>query len=146
MGSLLELARRALGAATGEQVSLTELTVPHVHVDGLLARGAFDGYSSIQAQLSPLVEAFPGWDHTWARLTAGDVRIVLLRTSEWTKQLPRSAAWEKPTIKALTVALDPQRAGFMTASERSRWQNDGEIYTHYLAALLCAAADLLARE
>ena len=92
------------------------------------------------------MEAFPGWDRTWYRLSAGDARIVLLRTSEWTDQSLRNAAWEKPTIKALTAALDPQRAGFMTASERSRWQSDGEIYARYLAALLCAAVDFLARE
>jgi hypothetical protein len=146
MGSLLEPAQRAICTATGEPVSLTELTLPHVHVDGLSARDAFEGYRSIQAQLSPLLEAFPGWDRRWVRLAAGNVRIVLLRTSEWTEQLLRSAAWEKPTIKALTAALDLQSAGFMTASERSRWQRDGQIYSHYLASLLCAAADFLVRE
>jgi hypothetical protein len=73
------------------------------------------------------------------------MRIVFLRTSEWTEQLLRSAAWERSTIKALTAALDPQHAGFMTASERYRWQRDGEIYAHYLAALLCAATDFLAQ-
>jgi hypothetical protein len=96
--------------------------------------------------LSPLLEAFPGWDRRWVRLAAGNVRIVVLRTSEWTEQLLRSAAWEQPTIKALTAALDPQPAGFMTTSERSRWQRDGQILARYLASLLCAAADYLVRE
>lgn len=146
LGSLPELAERVLITATGEPVSLTELTLPHVHVDGLAADSAFEGYRSIQAQLGPLLNAFPAWDRTWVRLAAGNIRIVLLRTSEWTEQLPRSAAWEKPTVKALTAALDPQRAGFMTAGERSRWQRDGEIYARYLVALLYAAADFLMRE
>jgi len=143
MGSLLELARLALSTVTGDAVSLTQMTLPLVHVDGVSARGAFEGYISIQAQLSPLMEAFPGWDSTWVRLSAGDVKIVLLRTSEWAEQLLGSVAWEMPTIKALTAALCPQHAGFMTASERSRWQRDGQIYAHYLASLLCAATDLL---
>lgn len=143
MESLLELARLALSTVTRDAISLTEITLPHVHVDGVSARGAFEGYISIQAQLSPLMEAFPGWDCVWVRLSAGDVKIVLLRTSEWTEELLRSVAWEMPTIKALTAALCPQHAGFMTASERSRWQRDGQIYAHYLASLLCAATDLL---
>ena len=143
MESLLELARLALSTVTGDAISLTEIALPHVQVDGVSARGAFEGYISIQAQLSPLMKAFPGWDCTWAMLSAGDVKIVLLRTSEWTEQLLRSVAWEMPTIKALTAALCPQHTGFMTASERSRWQRDGQIYAHYLASLLCAATDLL---
>jgi len=51
-----------------------------------------------------------------------------------------------PTRKALTAALCPQQAGFMTASERFRWQRDGEIYAHYLISLLCAATDFLQQE
>jgi len=51
-----------------------------------------------------------------------------------------------PTIKALTAALCPQHAGFMNASEHSRWQRDGEIYANYLASLLCAATDFLQQE
>ena len=146
MGSLLELGHRALSTATRETVSVIELTLPHVHVDGVSARDAFEGYVSIQAQLSPLMEAFPGWDRTWTRLSAGNMRIVLLRTSEWTAQPFRDSAWEKPTIKTLTAALCPQHAGFMSASERSRWQRDGEIYANYLASLLCAATDFLQQE
>src|ERR1700730_17862087 len=65
MGSLLDLARCALNTATGEPVSLAKLTLPQVHVDGLSVRGAFEGYRSIQAQLGPLLEAFPGWERTW---------------------------------------------------------------------------------
>jgi hypothetical protein len=143
MGSLLELARRTLSAATGKAVSLTEMTLPHVHVDGVSARGAFGGYVSAQAQLSPLMEAFPRWDRTWVRLSAGDVRIVFLRASESTVQPLRSAESEGPAIKALTAALDPQHVGFMTAGERERWQRDGELYARYLASLLCAATALL---
>jgi hypothetical protein len=146
MGSLLKPAQLALCTVTGEEVSQTEMALPHVHVDGVSARGAFEGLVSIQAQLSPLLEAFPGWDRTWTRLSAGDVKLVLLRSGEWTKHPSQSAAWETPTMKALTAALCPQQTGFMTASERSRWQRDGEIYAHYLVSLLCAATEFLLQE
>ncbi len=49
-------------------------------------------------------------------------------------------------MKALTAALCPQQAGFMTASGRSRWQRDGEIYAHCLASLLCVATEFLQQE
>lgn len=146
IGSLLELARRVLSTATGETVSAREMTLPHVHVDGISVRGAFEGYVSIQAQLSPLMGAFPGWERTWIRLSAGDMRVVLLSTNTRTAQQSRNVAWEKPTIKALTAALCSQHAGFMRASERSRWQSDGEIYANYLVSLLSAATDFLRQE
>ncbi len=145
-GALVEPVLRALSAVTGEMVSRTELVLPHVHVDGVSARSVFGGLSSIETQLGPLLEAFPGWDRTWTRLSAGDVTILLLRSGEWTEHLSRAAAWEMPTRKALTAALCPQQAGFMTASERFRWQRDGEIYAHYLISLLCAATDFLQQE
>jgi hypothetical protein len=146
MGSLLKPAHLALSTVTGEAVSRTEMALPHVHVDGVSARSVFEGFVSIQAQLSPLMEAFPGWDRTWTRLSAGDVKLVLLRSGEWTKQPSKRAAWEIPAMKALTAALCPQQAGFMTASEHSRWQRDGEIYAHYLVSLLCAATEFLQQE
>ena len=146
MGSLLKPAHLALSTVTGEAVSRTGMALPHVHIDGVSARSVFEGFVSIQAQLSPLMEAFPGWDRTWTRLSAGDVKLVLLRSGEWTKYLSQGAAWEMPTMKALTAALCPQQAGFMTASERSRWQRDGEIYAHYLVSLLCAATEFLQQE
>ena len=142
-GALVEPVLRALSAVTGEVVSRTELALPHIHVDGVSARSVFGGLSSIETQLGPLLEAFPGWDRTWTRLSAGDVTILLLRSGEWTEHLSRAAAWEMPTRKALTAALCPQQTGFMTASERYRWQRDGEIYAHYLISLLCAATDSL---
>src|SRR5436305_5892049 len=39
MGSLLELAHRTLSTATGETVSVIEMTLPHVHLDGVSANG-----------------------------------------------------------------------------------------------------------
>ncbi len=145
MSSLIEPVLLALSGVTGEAVSRTEIALPLVHVDGVSVRSGFEGLSSIQAQLGPLVEAFPGWGRTWTRLSAGEVKIVLLRSGVWTEQPSRVATWEAPTMKALTAALCLQQAGFMTASERSRWQRDGEIYMHYLVSLLCAAAELLQR-
>jgi hypothetical protein len=122
MGSLIKPVQRALSAVTGEAVSLTEMALPSVHVDGISARTVFGGLSSIQTQLGPLLEAFPGWDRTWIRLSAGQVRTLLLRSGEGRAPSSPSAAWEIPTIKALTAALCPHHAGLMTPSERSRWQ------------------------
>src|SRR6266480_2492337 len=72
-----------------------------VQIDGISARTVFGGLSSVQTQLGPLLEAFPGWDRTWIKLSAGQVRIVLLRSGEGTAPSSPSAAWERPTIKAL---------------------------------------------
>jgi hypothetical protein len=75
------------------------------------------------------------------------VTILLLRSGKVTEQpSPAAAAWEGPTMKALAAALCPQHAGTMTASERSRWQRDGEIYARYLVSLLGAATDFLLQE
>ena len=60
MGPLVETALLALSTMTGEAVSQAELALPHVHVEGVSARRALGGLSSIQTQLSPLLEAFPG--------------------------------------------------------------------------------------
>lgn len=145
-GTLLESARLALSTVTGGAVSQTEMALPYVHVDGVSARSTFEGLSSIQTQLSPLVEAFPGWNRTWTMLSAGQVKIVLLCSSTGTGQPSRTVAWEMPTMKALTAALCPHQVGFMTASERWRWQRDGQIYAHYLISLLCAATQFLQQE
>jgi hypothetical protein len=142
-GSLIEPARKVLSAVTGEEVSLTEMALPPVHVDGISSRSVFGGLSSVQTQLGPLLEAFPGWDRTWTRLSAGQVHIVLLRSGEGTVQHSQIAVWERPTIQALIAALCPQHTGFMTASERSVRQRDGEIYARYLASLLSAATEFL---
>jgi hypothetical protein len=145
-GSLIEPVQRALAAKTGEAVSWTEMALPPVHVDGISARSVFGGLSSVQTQLCPLLEAFPGWDRTWLRLSAGQVRIVLLRSGEGSAPSSPSAAWERPTIKALMAALCPQYAEVMTPSERSRWQRDGEIYARFLVALLGVATEFLRQE
>lgn len=145
-GSLIKPVQRALSAKTGEAVSRTEMALPPVHVDGISARSVFGGLSSVQTQLGPLLEAFPGWDRTWIRLSAGQVHIVLLRSGEGRAPSSPSAAWEIPTIKALTAALCPHHAGVMTASERSRWQRDGEIYARFLVALLGSATEFLGQE
>jgi hypothetical protein len=145
-GTLVAPVLRALSFVTGEVISRTELALPHVHVDGVSARSVFGGLSSIETQLGPLLEAFPGWDRTWTKLSAGDVMILVLRSGGLTAQPSLTAAWESPTRKALAAALCPQQVGFMTTSDRSRWQRDGEIYAHYLISLLCAAMDFLQQE
>jgi hypothetical protein len=122
------------------------MAVPPVHVEGISARTVFGGLSSVQAQLGPLLEAFPGWDRTWIRLSAGQVRIVLLRSGEGRALSSQSVAWERPAIKALTAALCPHHAGVITPSERLRWQRDGEIYACFLVALLGAATEFLQQE
>lgn len=144
MGPLVETALLALSTVTGEAVSQAELALPHVHVEGVSARRALGGLSSIQTQLSPLLEAFPGWDRSWIRLSAGKVTILLLRSGKVTKQPSQApAAWEGPTMKALAAAMCPLQEGIITASERLRWQRDGEIYARYLVSLLGAATDFL---
>jgi hypothetical protein len=122
------------------------LALPPVHVDGISERTVFGGLSGIQTQLGPLLEAFPGWDRSWIRFSAGQVRIMLLRSDEGREPSSLSAAWEIPTIKALTAALCPHHAGLMTPSERSRWQRDGEIYSRFLVALIGAATEFLWHE
>ena len=147
MGPLVESALLALSTVTGEAVSPAELALPHVHVEGISARSALGGLSSIQTQLSPLLAAFPGWDRSWVRLSAGKVTILLLRSGKVTEQPSlATAAWERRTMKALATALCPQHAAIMTASERSRLQRDGEIYARYLVSLLSAATDFLQQE
>ena len=145
-GSLIDPVKRALTGRTGEAVSRTEMALPLVHVNGISARTVFGGLSSVHTQLGPLLEALPGWDRTWIRLSAGQVRIVLLRSGEGSAPSSQSAAWESPTIKALTAALCPHRAELMTPNELSRWQRDGEIYAHFLVALLSAATEFLRQE
>ena len=108
---------------------------------------AADRFLITDVLLDPLLEAFPGWDRSWVRLSAGKVKILLLRSGKGIKQpSPAATAWEGPTVKALAAALCPQQAGIMTASERSHWQRDGEIYARYLVSLLGAAMDFLQQE
>jgi hypothetical protein len=145
-GSLIKPVLRALSAITEEAVSQTAMALPLVHVDGISARTVFGGLSSVQTQLGPLLEAFPGWDRTWIRLSSGQVRIVLLRSGAGRAPSSQPAAWEIPTIKALTAALCPHHAGLMTPIERSRWQRDGEIYSRFLVSLLGAATEFLQLE
>jgi len=147
MGPLVESALLALSTVSGEAVSQAELALPQVHVEGVSARSALGGLSSIETQLGPLRETFPGWDRSWIRLSAGKSKILLLRSDKLTEQPSQAAAaWEGPTVKALATALCPRQAGIMTASERSRWQRDGEIYARYLVSLLGAATDFLLQE
>ena len=147
MGPLAESAMLALSTVTGEAVSQAELAPPHVHVEGVSARSELGGLSSIQTQLGPLLEAFPGWDRSWVRLSAGKTTILLLRSGKGTEEpSPVATVWEEPTLKALAATLCPQQAGIMTARERLRWQRDGDIYARYLVSLLGAAADFLQQE
>ena len=147
MGPLVESALLALSTVTGEAVSQVELPLPHVHVEGVSARSALGGLSSIQTQLSPLLAAFPEWDRRWTRLSGGKATILVLRSGKVAEQpSATTATWEEPTLKALTVAMGLQHAGVMTANGRSHWQRDGEIYARYLVSLLGAATDLLQQE
>jgi len=146
MGSLAEPVRRALSAMTEGAISQTQRALPQVHVDGVSARSGFEGMRSIHDQLGPPLEAFPGWDRTWIRLCAGQVKIVLLRSGAWMVPPSRRAVWQGPTRKALTAALCPQQAEFLTTSERSSWQQDGQIYVRYLVSLLVAATQFLKQE
>jgi hypothetical protein len=146
MGSLVEPVRRALSAVTEGAISQTQRALPQVHVDGVSAHSGFEGMRSIHDQLGPPLSAFPGWDRTWIRLWAGQVKIVLLRSGAWMAPPSRTAVWQGPTRKALTAALCPQQAGFMTTSERSSWQQDGQIYVRYLVSLLVAATQFLQEE
>jgi hypothetical protein len=147
MGELVEPALLALSTVKGGAVSQAELAPPHVHVEGVSARSALGGLSSIHTQLGPLLEAFPGWGRRWVRLSAGKVTILLLRSGQVAEQPSQAAAaWEGPAVKALATALCPQQAGVMTASERERWQRDGEVYARYLISLLGAAVDCLQQE
>jgi hypothetical protein len=143
MGSLVEPVRRALSAVTEGAISQTQRALPQVHVDGVSARSGFEGMRSIHDQLGPPLEAFPGWDRTWIRLWTGQVKIVLLRSGAWMVPPSRTAVWQGPTRKALTAALCPQQAGFMTTNEHSSWQQDGQIYVRYLVSLLVAATQFL---
>ena len=147
MGPLVEPARLALSAVTGEEVPQAELALPHVHVEGVSARSALGGWRSIHTQLGPLLAAFPGWDRSWVRLSAGKVTILLLRSGQVVEQPSRGAlAWEEPAAKALAAALCQRQAGCMTAGEHSRWRRDGQIYVRYLLSLLGAATDFLGQE
>jgi len=119
--ALVESVLKALSTWTWKVVSRTELALPHVHVDGISARSVFGGLSSIETQLGPLLEAFPGWDRTWTRLAAGDVTICLLVEArlrgEWTEQLSRVTAWGRcQRGRRSQAALRPQQAGFMTTT------------------------------
>lgn len=57
----IEATTRALHMAMGEEVRRTTMPAPCVHVDGVSVRRAFEGFASVQDQLNPLVEQFPGW-------------------------------------------------------------------------------------
>lgn len=142
MGPLVEPARLALSAVTGEPITQTELALPHVYIEGVSARSALGGLSSIHTQLSPLLAAFPGWDRTWVRLAAGEATILLLRSDQALEQPSQGVvAGEGLVVKALAAALSQQPAGCRTADERR--QRDGEIYVRYLLSLLGAATGFL---
>ncbi len=142
----IEATTRALHMAMGEEVRRTTMPTPCVHVDGVSVRRAFEGFASVQDQLNPLVEQFPGWGREYACFSAGDAKIVLLHSPEWMSQQARRNALEVSIVKALTAALCSTQVSLTPASARSQWEKDGHIYAHYLVALLCAVTESLQRE
>jgi hypothetical protein len=142
----IEATTRALHRAMGEEVRRTTMPAPCVHVDGVSVRRAFEGFASVQEQLNPLVEQFPGWGRAYACFSAGDAKIVLLHAPECMRQQPRRNALEASIVKALTAALCSTQVSLTPASARSQWEKDGHIYAHYLVALLCAVTESLQRE
>jgi hypothetical protein len=141
--TLIEATTSALSTASGEKVSVTTLPAPSVHVDGVSVRRAFEGFASVQDQLNPLVEQFPGWDREYTRFSAGDVQIVLLCSLEHVKQQPRVNILESPIWKALAAALCPEQGRSIPVRDLYNWKRDGHIYERYLVSLLCAVAEAL---
>lgn len=141
----IEATIRALHMAMGEEVRRTMMPAPCVHVDGVSVKRAF-GFASVQDQLNPLVEQFPGWGHEYTCFSAGDAKIVLLHSPEWTRQQPRQNGSEASIVKALTAALCSTQVSLTPASNLAQWKKDGHIYGHYLVALLCAVTESLQRE
>jgi hypothetical protein len=142
----IEATTRALHMAMGEEVRRTTMPAPCVHVDGVSVRRAFEGFASVQDQLNPLVEQFPGWGRAYACFSAGEAKIVLLHAPECLSQQARRNALEVSIVKALTAALCSTQVSLTPASARSQWEKDGHIYAHYLVALLCAVTASLQRE
>jgi hypothetical protein len=97
----IEATTRALHMAMGEEVRGTTMPAPCVHVDGVSVRRAFEGFASVQDQLNPLVEQFPGWGREYACFSAGDAKIVLLHSLECMSQQARRNALEVSIVKAL---------------------------------------------
>ena len=122
------------------------MSAAYVHVDGVSVRSAFSGFASVQEQLNPLVEQFPGWGREYTCFVAGDAKIVLLHAPEWMSQQARRNALEASIVKALTAALCSTQVSLTPASDLARWKKDGHIYAHYLVALLCAVTASLQRE
>ncbi len=142
----IEATTSALHRAMGEEVRRTTMPAPYVHVDGVSVRRAFEGFASVQDQLNPLVEQFPGWGREYACFSAGDAKIVLLHSLECTSQQARQHALEASIVKALTAALCSTQVSLTPASDHAQWKKDGHIYAHYLVALLCAVTESLQRE
>jgi hypothetical protein len=142
----IEATTRALHMAMGEEVRRTTMPAPCVHVDGVSVRRAFEGFASVQAQLNPLVEQFPGWGREYACFSAGEAKIVLLHAPECMSQQARQNALEASIVKALTAALCSTQVSLTPASDYAQWNKDGHIYAHYLVALLCAVTASLQRE
>ena len=142
----IEATISALHIAMGEEVRRTTMPAPCVHVDSVSVRRAFEGFASVQDQLNPLVEQFPGWGREYTCLSAGDAKIVLLHSPKCTRQQPRQNALEVSIVKALTEVLCSTQVSLAPASDLAQWRKDGHIYVHYLVSLLCAVTESLQRE
>jgi len=144
--ALIEATTRALYAATGKEVSTLTISAPCVHVDGVSVKRAFEGFSSVQDQLNPLVEQFPGWDHEYTCFSAADAKIVLLRSINCMRLQPRGNTMKLTIMKALAAAFCPDQVMTMPVSTLNQWERDGLIYAHYLVSLLSAALEPLRHE
>ena len=118
----------ALHVAMGEEVHRTMMSAPYVHVDGVSVRSAFSGFASVQEQLNPLVEQFPGWGREYTCFVAGDAKIVLLHSPESMRQQPGQHRSEASIVRALTAAFCSTQAGLAPASNPTRWKKDGHIW------------------
>src|SRR5258708_18042782 len=132
--------------AMGEEVRRTAMPGPCVHVDGVSVRRAFEGFVSVQDQLNPLVEQFPGWGREYACFSAGEAKIVLLHSLECTSQQPRRNALEASIVKALTAALCSTQVTLTPATDHAQCNKAGHIYPHYLVPLLSPLTPALHRQ
>lgn len=144
--ALIEATTRALYAATGEEVSTTTISAPCVHVDGVSVKRAFEGFSSVQDQLNPLVEQFPGWDHEYTCFSSADAKIVLLRSINCMRLQPQGNAMKLTIMKALAAAFCPDQVWTVPVNALNQWERDGHIYARYLVSLLSATMESLRHE
>src|SRR5260370_1728269 len=114
----------------GEEVRRTTMPAPYVHVDGVSVRRAFEGFASVQDQLNPLVEQFPGWGREYACFSAGDAKIVLLHSLECTSHQARQHALEASIVKSLTATLSSTQLILTPPSHPAHSHKYAPLYTY----------------